>query len=70
MLVEPANMAAMRCVFGCDSPVVGIFWTPQGSFYHCDQTQALCQAHATSVQSTGPITCVIDLKKYLSEALA
>jgi hypothetical protein len=62
--VRQADLAAIECRFGCKSPVVGVFHTPQGCVCWPDPIQALCAQHANEAQSTGPIVCVLDFTEY------
>lgn len=45
---RPASIA--RCIFGCATPVVGIYWMPEGCACRRDQVQALCAQHAISAE--------------------
>jgi hypothetical protein len=49
----------VKCRFGCDDPVVGIYHIPEGCWCWKDPIQALCGQHALKVQSTGPIEALI-----------
>lgn len=59
---EQAKLAALKCRFGCDDAVVGIFHAPEGCHCWRDPVQALCAQHAIKMESTGPITCVVDFR--------
>jgi hypothetical protein len=63
--VPRADLAALTCRFGCKSPVVGVFHVPAGCVCWRDPVQALCAQHANKVQSTGPITCLLDFESPL-----
>lgn len=62
--VNRGNLAELRCLHGDDSPVVGIFSAPAGCHCFTDKLQALCAQHASKIQSTEPITCVVDFTKW------
>jgi hypothetical protein len=47
-------MDGLKCRFGCDDPVTGIYHVPEGCWCWSDQLQALCDQHAIKAESTGP----------------
>jgi hypothetical protein len=59
-LIEQYKLKQLKCRFGCSNPAVGVFHTPMGCVCFTDEIQALCAQHAEKVQSTGPITCILD----------
>jgi hypothetical protein len=61
------NLAGLKCRFGCDSPVIGIFHAPKGCVCWDDPVQALCAQHFETMQSSGPITYIVDFAKFKSE---
>jgi hypothetical protein len=54
------TLERLKCRFGCDAPVLGIFHMPQGCICWTDPIQALCEHHADRAQSVGPIECIAD----------
>lgn len=60
---EREKLAAIKCRYGCDSPVVGLFSTPEGCLCWPDQMQALCAQHASKIDG-GPVICVVDFRKF------
>ncbi len=58
-LRSEAELDKVKCRFGCDDLVHGIYHVPEGC--HCweDPIQALCWQHASKAESTGPITALI-----------
>jgi hypothetical protein len=55
-----AVLDRLKCRFGCDSPVVGLFHVPEGCWCWPDPVQALCGQHAIKAESPGPITCLFE----------
>lgn len=64
MKAAQEDLAAIKCRFGCDSPVVGIFHAPAGCICWRDPVQALCAQHAVTMESTGPVACVMDFREF------
>lgn len=64
LIASQQALAALKCRFGCQSPVIGIFHAPEGCICWTDPVQALCAQHACSMESVGPITCIIDFSKW------
>lgn len=64
MKVSRAALANMTCRFGCESPVIGIFHAPKGCACWPDQVQALCAQHASKMESSGPVTCILDFTEF------
>ena len=59
------RLAQLKCRFGCDSPVVGIFYAKEGCLCWNDPVQALCDQHAINMESEGEVVCVVDLKEFI-----
>jgi hypothetical protein len=50
---EPAG--ALKCRFGCDAPVYGVYSVPKGCLCWDDPVQALCRQHFITAESAGHI---------------
>lgn len=49
----------VRCRFGCDEPIYGVFHIPSGCVCWPDPVQALCWQHTEKAQSNGAITALV-----------
>jgi hypothetical protein len=49
----------VKCRFGCDAPIVGIYHVPEGCWCWRDPVQALFGQHYLKAQSKGPIRALI-----------
>lgn len=50
----------LHCIFGCQRPVVGVYYLEGGCAVKLDQLQALCLRHKTSAENTGSIDTIVE----------
>lgn len=53
------NWQALKCRFGCDAPVGGIYFAPEGCWCFPDHMQALCEQHAVKGLQNNEMVTVI-----------
>lgn len=52
------ELERVRCRFGCEDPVVGIYHVPEGA-HHPDPVQALCAQHFVKADPSGPMAAIV-----------
>lgn len=53
------NWETLKCRFGCDSPVAGLYHAPEGCICFPDMIQALCQQHAVKGMQNNDMSLLV-----------
>jgi hypothetical protein len=51
---------SLACRFGCDDPVIGLYFAPDGCWCFPDRIQALCEQHAVKGLQNNDMTLLLE----------